>query len=139
MATSGLASGIRWRASAAVDASPTTVISTSDSRSERMPSRTNAGRRAGRPKSAWGRCASLCAVPIQRSADAQDNWLPYGLRRPSVRSSVPYTRVNDPEKLRRLMAAVLMLTADVELHDLLSHFVDEARGWWTLATGPWVS
>jgi signal transduction histidine kinase len=40
---------------------------------------------------------------------------------------VPYTRVNDPDKLRRLMAAVLMLTADVELQHLLSHFVDEAR------------
>jgi signal transduction histidine kinase len=40
---------------------------------------------------------------------------------------MPYTRVNDAEKLRRLMAAVLMLTADVGLQDLLSHFVDEAR------------
>ena len=40
---------------------------------------------------------------------------------------MPYTRVNDPDKLRRLMAAVLMLTADVELQHLLSHFVDEAR------------
>ena len=28
---------------------------------------------------------------------------------------VPYARVNDPEKLRRLMGAVLMITADVEL------------------------
>jgi len=35
--------------------------------------------------------------------------------------------VNDPEKLRRLMAAVLMITADVELTDLLSHVVEEAR------------
>ena len=40
---------------------------------------------------------------------------------------MPYTRVNDPDKLRRLMAAVLMLTANVELQHLLSHFVDEAR------------
>jgi signal transduction histidine kinase len=40
---------------------------------------------------------------------------------------VPYTRVNDPEKLRRLMAAVLMITADVELTDLLKHLVEEAR------------
>jgi signal transduction histidine kinase len=40
---------------------------------------------------------------------------------------VPYTRVNDPEKLRRLMGAVLMITADVELADLLSHLVEEAK------------
>ena len=40
---------------------------------------------------------------------------------------MPYTRVNDPEKLRRLMGAVLMITADVELADLLSHLVEEAR------------
>ncbi len=40
---------------------------------------------------------------------------------------MPYTRVNDPEKLRRLMAAVLMITANVELADLLSHLVEEAR------------
>jgi len=35
--------------------------------------------------------------------------------------------VNDPEKLRRLMGAVLMITADVELADLLSHLAEEAR------------
>jgi signal transduction histidine kinase len=40
---------------------------------------------------------------------------------------VPYTRVNDAEKLRRLMGAVLMITADVEFADLLSHLVEEAR------------
>ena len=40
---------------------------------------------------------------------------------------MPYTRVNDPEKLRRLMGAVLMITADVELADLLSLLVEEAR------------
>jgi signal transduction histidine kinase len=40
---------------------------------------------------------------------------------------VPYTRVNDAEKLRRLMGAVLMITADVELADLLAHLVEEAR------------
>ena len=35
-------------------------------------------------------------------------------------------RVDDPEKLRRLMAAVLMITADVELPDLLRHLSEEA-------------
>jgi signal transduction histidine kinase len=40
---------------------------------------------------------------------------------------VPYARVNDPEKLRRLMGAVLMITADVELADLLTHLVEEAK------------
>jgi signal transduction histidine kinase len=40
---------------------------------------------------------------------------------------VPYTRVNDPEKLRRLMGAVLMITANVDLTDLLRHLVEEAR------------
>ena len=40
---------------------------------------------------------------------------------------MPYTRVNDAEKLSRLMGAVLMITADVELGDLLTHLVEEAR------------
>jgi signal transduction histidine kinase len=40
--------------------------------------------------------------------------------------AVPYTRIDDPEKLRRLVAAVLMITADVELDDLLRHLVEEA-------------
>jgi signal transduction histidine kinase len=40
---------------------------------------------------------------------------------------VPYSRVDDPEKLRRLMAAVLMISADVDLPELLRHFVEEAR------------
>ncbi len=35
--------------------------------------------------------------------------------------------MNDPEKLRRLMGAVLMITVDVELPDLLRHLVEEAR------------
>ena len=39
---------------------------------------------------------------------------------------VPYTRVENPEKLQRLIAAVLMITADVELEDLLHHIVGEA-------------
>jgi signal transduction histidine kinase len=39
---------------------------------------------------------------------------------------VPYTRVEDPAKLQRLMAAVLMITGDVELPDLLQHIVEEA-------------
>ena len=45
----------------------------------------------------------------------------------STLRSVPYARVDDPEKLRRLMGAVLMITADVELADLLTHLVEEAR------------
>lgn len=39
---------------------------------------------------------------------------------------MPYTRVRDPEKLQRLLAAVLMITADVELPDLLRHIAEEA-------------
>jgi signal transduction histidine kinase len=39
---------------------------------------------------------------------------------------VPYKRVDDPEKLRRLMDAVLMIEADIELPDLLRHIVEEA-------------
>jgi signal transduction histidine kinase len=35
--------------------------------------------------------------------------------------------VKDVKKLQRLMAAVLMITADVELQDLLYHIVEEAR------------
>jgi signal transduction histidine kinase len=40
--------------------------------------------------------------------------------------NVPYRRIDDPEKLRRLMAAILMVTADIELTELLKHFVEEA-------------
>ena len=46
---------------------------------------------------------------------------------PPYHAQVPYTRVEDPQKLRRLMAAVLMITADVELSELLRDLVHEAR------------
>ena len=50
---------------------------------------------------------------------AQSHW---------IRSTlVPYTRVRDVKKLQQLMAAVLMITADVELQDMLRHIVEEAR------------
>jgi signal transduction histidine kinase len=39
---------------------------------------------------------------------------------------VPYSRVNDPEKLQRLVAAVLMIAGDIALPDLLDHLVQEA-------------
>jgi signal transduction histidine kinase len=40
--------------------------------------------------------------------------------------TVPYKRVEDPAKLRRLMDAVLMIEADIELPVLLRHIVEEA-------------
>jgi signal transduction histidine kinase len=40
---------------------------------------------------------------------------------------MPYKRVEDPAKLRRLMDAVLMIEADIELPVLLRHIVVEAR------------
>jgi signal transduction histidine kinase len=46
--------------------------------------------------------------------------------RPTI-AVVPYTRVGDPAKLQRLIAAVLMITADVEQSDLLRHLVEEAQ------------
>jgi signal transduction histidine kinase len=39
---------------------------------------------------------------------------------------VPYHRIDDPEKLRRLMEAMLMVSADIELAELLRHFIAEA-------------
>ena len=39
---------------------------------------------------------------------------------------VPYRNVEDPAKLRRLMDAVLMIEADIELPVLLRHLVEEA-------------
>ena len=39
---------------------------------------------------------------------------------------MPYARVSDPEKLRRLLAAVLVLTSDVELPELLRTSITEA-------------
>ncbi len=39
---------------------------------------------------------------------------------------VPYKKVDDPVKLRRLMDAVLMIEADVDLPVLLRHLVEEA-------------
>jgi signal transduction histidine kinase len=56
-----------------------------------------------------------------QSGGGIDGWEPYDA------TEVPYARVNDPEKLRRLMGAVLMITVDVELPDLLRHLVEEAR------------
>lgn len=39
---------------------------------------------------------------------------------------VPYRNIHDPEKLRRLMDAVLMIEADIELTVLLGHLMEEA-------------
>jgi signal transduction histidine kinase len=39
---------------------------------------------------------------------------------------VPYRSIEDPEKLQRLVAAILMIEADVELPELLRHLVEEA-------------
>jgi signal transduction histidine kinase len=44
----------------------------------------------------------------------------------STLAKVPYHRIDDPEKLRRLMAAILMVSADIELPELLRHFIAEA-------------
>ena len=40
---------------------------------------------------------------------------------------MPYLRVDSPEKLRRLLTAVLMITAEIDLDELLAHLVEEAR------------
>jgi signal transduction histidine kinase len=40
--------------------------------------------------------------------------------------AVPHRKINDPVKLRRLLDAVLMIEADLELPVLLRHFVEEA-------------
>ncbi len=40
---------------------------------------------------------------------------------------MPHSEVENPEALRRLIDAILMLEADVELPVLLGHFVEEAR------------
>ncbi|HVA07420.1 MAG TPA: GAF domain-containing protein [Acidimicrobiales bacterium] len=40
--------------------------------------------------------------------------------------TVPFRRIDDPEKFRRLMEAVLMIEADVELPILLEHLIEEA-------------
>jgi signal transduction histidine kinase len=39
---------------------------------------------------------------------------------------VPYRSIDDPEKLQRLVAAILMIEADVDLPELLRHLVEEA-------------
>jgi signal transduction histidine kinase len=44
----------------------------------------------------------------------------------STVARVPYQRIDDPAKLRRLMDAVLMIAADVELPVLLRHLVEVA-------------
>jgi two-component system, NarL family, sensor histidine kinase DevS len=44
----------------------------------------------------------------------------------STVTGVPYRRIDDPVKLRRLLDAVLMIEADVELPVLLRHLVEEA-------------
>jgi signal transduction histidine kinase len=74
----------------------------------------------------------LPAVALRQRSDASAPWTERGIRSltehsPPYHLVVPYTRVNDPEKLRRLMAAVLMITADVELPELLHDLVREAR------------
>ena len=52
--------------------------------------------------------------------------MPVDGRHVGLHREVPYRRIDDPEKLRRLMAAVLMIEADVDLPVLLRHLVEEA-------------
>ena len=40
--------------------------------------------------------------------------------------AVPYQKIDDPAKLRRLLDAVMMIEGDVDLSTLLRHFVEEA-------------
>jgi signal transduction histidine kinase len=69
----------------------------------------------------------------EEDADGHGTIVPVAGGNPSCRKVtgtlrlVPYTRVNDAEKLRRLMGAVLMITADIELADMLVHLVEEVR------------
>lgn len=44
----------------------------------------------------------------------------------STISAVPFRKIDDSVKLRRLLEAVLMIEADIELSVLLRHFVEEA-------------
>lgn len=44
----------------------------------------------------------------------------------STISAVPYNKIDDSAKFRRLLDAVLMIEADIELSELLRHFVEEA-------------
>lgn len=45
---------------------------------------------------------------------------------PPYDCSVPYRRIEDPVKLRRLLEAVLLLEGDLTLVDLLRHLIEEA-------------
>jgi signal transduction histidine kinase len=40
---------------------------------------------------------------------------------------VPFSSIDDPTRLRRVLEAVLLLEADLDLHSLLRHIVEEAR------------
>ena len=40
---------------------------------------------------------------------------------------MPYHSIEDPSKLRRILDAVLLIEADLDLPALLRHVVDEAR------------
>ena len=72
------------------------------------------GRRGGRPGYSRHHCAST------RPRPAPDRGLPGRPAAPvSTLAVVPYHRIDDPEKLRRLMAAMLMVSADIELPELL--------------------
>src|ERR1700722_11500395 len=119
MATSGLASGIRVRASSAVAASPTTSMSSSLSSRLRIPSRTNSwsSRRNTRMLMAL-HCASVRHRPrsLATGRGAAD----------SYDQVMPYHNVEDPAKLLRLIDAVLMIEAAVELPVLLRHLIEEA-------------
>ena len=121
MATLGLARGIRVRASAAVEASPpTTSISSSLSRRLALlaPSRGRRGERRG---------SSL--PPLCQSLDHVANGAP-GLAEASgglgTIYSVPYRKIDDPVKLRRLLEAVLLIESEIDLASLLRHIVEEA-------------
>ncbi len=71
----------------------------------------------------WNHCASAGDPGVQFREFAS----PLRLFGPGTMRSVPYHRISDPEKLGRLMDAVLMIEADIELPALLGHLVEEAR------------
>jgi signal transduction histidine kinase len=72
--------------------------------------------------------APFCQRPKPQASLRRDCRIRQGHRAPiGTIAKVPYARVNDPEKLRRLVGAVLMITGDIELTDLLLDLVEEAR------------
>src|SRR3954452_6389770 len=109
-ATSGLVAGIRWRASSAVPASPTTIRSPSASSRSRTPRRTTS----------WSSSRNTRTVTVS---------VCFLMRRPCGLGGLSIAAVEGqagPRQLRRLLDAVMSVGSELDVVEVLQRIIEVA-------------